>query len=237
MPANRACVRPKATAGTLRERILVYCAGTLLLAAAAFVAAVVVYDRRSAEGGADVSASGSSGRVAGIGTDQNGRRREGSTQPPPLTPGSLWQPVSMAEVDAADIPAYKEVVEGRALVRIVHQAVPLQVGDRVAVAIPQIGKTYRPVVDRVETGPGSTHSVAGHVEISDGSQHRFVYTVGPRSTFAHIGTPNGTFELVANRHLGWLMPSANMDQHVDYSKPDYYIVRPNGPDRPGHVQR
>ena len=53
--------------------------------------------------------------------------------------------------------------------------------------------------------------------------NRFVITVGPRNTFAHIGTSRGTFELVATGgQLGWLMPTANMDQHVDYSQPDYY---------------
>lgn len=46
-----------------------------------------------------------------------------------------------------------------------------------------------------------------------------------------LGVPAGTYELVAPGELGWLMPSVNMDQHVDYSQPDYYIP---GQDDPRH---
>ena len=109
----------------------------------------------------------------------------------------------------------------------------MAVGDRLDVRLPQLGETYSPVVERVQNGPGATRSVTGLATDSDGGKHRFIYTVGPRSTFATIGTREGVFELVANAELGWLMPAANMYRNVDYSKPDYYIVRPGGPDRPG----
>lgn len=142
---------------------------------------------------------------------------------------ALWQAVEPRTVEAARLPAYKEVVEGRALVRLLAPQRPFAVGDRPALPIPQLGETYHALVERVEVGPGSTRSVAGHASIDSG-RHLFVYTVGPRSTFARIGTPHGTFELVANGELGWLMPTANMDRHVDYTKPDSFIVRP-GADR------
>ena len=158
-------------------------------------------------------------------------------QAAPLRPvaGALWQVVDPSAVDAARLPAYKEVVEGRALVRLLPRQGPFAAGDRPAVPVPQLGETYHPLVERVKVGPGSTHSVAGHASGIDGSRHLFVYTVGPRSTFARIGTPHGTFELVANGELGWLMPTANMDRHVDYDKPHTYIVRPGGANRPSDV--
>ena len=156
------------------------------------------------------------------------------------TPGSLWQPVApeLAAVVASHLdgppssPDYADV-EGKALVRLVNRGRPLAVGDRLDVRLPQLGETYSPVVERIQNGPGATRSVTGQATDSDGGKHRFIYTVGPRSTFATIGTRAGVFELVANAELGWLMPAANMYRDVDYSKPDYYIVRAGGPDRPG----
>lgn len=154
-----------------------------------------------------------------------------------LPPDALWRPVDESTVDPQSVPAYKEVVEGRVLVQLADTQRRLAVGDRVSVSIPQLGETYRPVVERIETGPGTTRSFVGSSAATDDQRHRLVFTQGPRSTFAHIGTPQGTYELVANGELGWLMPTANMDQHVDYSKPDYYIVRPGGPDRPQDARR
>ena len=71
-------------------------------------------------------------------------------------------------------------------------------------------------------------SYIGLLREADGRGYRFIITAGARNTFAHVGTSRGTFELVASDELGWLMPTANMDQHVDYSKPDY-IIREESP--------
>ena len=156
---------------------------------------------------------------------------------PSTEPRSLWQPVEQSAVDAADIPAFAYVadVPGKALVRVAALAAPRAVGDRVEVEIPQLDAAIQLVVERVQEGPGSTRSVSGQAEDGSGGRRGFVLTTGPRSMFARIGTPEGAFELAANRDLGWLMPAANMDRHVDYSKPDTYIVRPGGPDRPGQA--
>ena len=150
-------------------------------------------------------------------------------------PQPLWQPVEPDTVDPADIPAFAYVadVPGKALVRVAPLAAPRAVGDSIEVEIPQLNAAFQLVVERVQEGPGSTRSVSGHAEDGNGGRHSFVLTTGPRTTFARIGTPEGAYELAANRELGWLMPAANMDRHVDYSKPDTYIVRPGGPDRPG----
>ena len=150
-------------------------------------------------------------------------------------PQPLWQPVEPSAVDPADIPAFAYVadVPGKALVRVAPLAAPRAIGDSIEVEIPQLDAAFQLVVERVQEGPGSTRSVSGHAEDGSGGRHSFVLTTGPRTTFARIGTPEGAYELAANRELGWLMPAANMDRHVDYSKPDTYIVRPGGPDRPG----
>ena len=134
----------------------------------------------------------------------------------------LWQVVDEGTVD--ELPSYKEVVPGRALVRMANLSPAWDVGDRIAVEIPQIGALYRPVIEEIKAGPGGRRSFVGVLAEEAGRRYGFVITVGPGSAFAYLSTPWGSYELVAQGELGWLMPTANMDQHVDYSKPDYLIV-------------
>ena len=161
--------------------------------------------------------------------DSKGRRinRAGLSDSPPIDrpvgADSAWVVVDPATVD--ELPPYKEAVAGRALVRV-SDALRLGVmTDRVVIAVPQVGQIYEGVIEVVETDPWGNISYVGLIRDVDDRDYRFLITAGARNTFAHIGTSRGTFELVVTGGtLGWLMPSVNMDQHVDYSKPDYYIV-------------
>jgi len=141
-------------------------------------------------------------------------------------PGALWQPIDESSV--AELPAYKEVVQDRVLIRVTDAATAWRVGQSIPIAIPQLNQVYTPVIERIESAPGGVRSYIGTLTAAAGLAHGFTITTGPRNTFAHLSTPFGTYELVASGELGWLMPTANMDQHVDYSVPDFVI--PEGPD-------
>ena len=139
---------------------------------------------------------------------------------------------TVADIDAVDpllVPVYKETVEDAVLMSLPEGMGAWSVGDRIVIPVPQLDAVYTPVIDGVETALGINRSYVGR--LTDGEfPYSFVITVGERNTFAHLGTPQGTYELVGNTRLAWLMPTANMDQHVDYSKPDYFI--PEEPGRP-----
>ena len=134
---------------------------------------------------------------------------------------ALWQPVALADVAPGDIPAYKEVVAGRVLVRFADPLGGWAVGDRFAVAIPQLNARYAPTVDRIARGPGDIRTYAGTLHTDDRRDYGYVLTVSDRNTFAHLSTPFGLYEVVGDDRFGWLMPTANMDQHRDLSVPDY----------------
>ena len=144
-----------------------------------------------------------------------------------LPDDAAWRPVDPEAVDPTRIPAYKETVEGAVLVALDDAIGAWRVGDEIAIAVPQIDALYRPTIARLETGLGNNRSYIGR--LVDGPVPRsFVITVGERNTFANLSTPEGDYELVGNTELAWLMPVANMDRHVDYSKPDYFIRGRNG---------
>ena len=134
---------------------------------------------------------------------------------------NAWRIVNPGSVN--ELPPYKEVVPGRVLVRV-SEALRLGMGgDRIALAVPQLGTTFEGVVERFETDSYGNVSYIGLLTEADGRNYRFIITAGAHNTFAHIGTSHGSYELVANSELGWLMPTAGMDQHVDYSQLDYIL--------------
>ena len=144
-----------------------------------------------------------------------------------VSANAAWVPVDIGAVEPDRVPIYKEVIEGRVLVTLEPDMWTWDVGEKISIEVPQIGETYESVIDRVETGLGVNRSYIGHL-IDDDRPYSFVITVGERNAFAHLSTPEGSYELVGNTEFAWLMPTANMDQHVDYSKPDYFIPGESG---------
>ena len=186
--------------------------------------------------GSAPGAGGGGGQATGSPPSEGSANDVGSLGAAALEDGAepasaaLWQIVDEASV--AELPAYKEVVEDRALVRVTGGADGWRVGQRIAVPVPQLGELYTPVVERIEAGPSGVRSYVGTLTEDAGRAFRFTITTGPGNTFAHLSTPHGTYELVATGELGWLMPTANMDQHVDYSVPDFVY-----PDEPVDLAR
>lgn len=155
---------------------------------------------------------------------------EGASSQTPGTPSSArnigWELVDPASVN--ELPPYKEVVPGRALVRILNAIEKWDVGDQIFLSVPQLGSEFDGVIETTTQDADGNRTYLGMLREPDGRRYRFLVTAGPKNTFAHIGTSRGTFELVATGPLGWLMPTVYMDQHVDYSQPDYYIPEQAG---------
>lgn len=132
-----------------------------------------------------------------------------------------WVVVDPGSVN--ELPPYKEFVSGRVLVRVSEALRLGAAGDRIELTVPQIGRAFEGVVEQVEADSFGNVTYIGFLTEANGQDYRFVITAGPSNTFATIATSLGSYELVASHDLGWLMPSAQMDQHVDYSQPDYFI--------------
>lgn len=137
----------------------------------------------------------------------------------------VWRAVDEQAVDV--LPLYEDGWSevGRTLVDVsgaVDAAGTWQVGDWMAVELPQLGETYESTVERIDR-LGHVHSVRGLIVDGDGRERRVVVTVGPGRVFAYVDTAAGPYELVANDRLGWLLPSSSMMAGIDFSKPDYLL--------------
>ena len=135
-----------------------------------------------------------------------------------------WSAADRGAVEPDRLPPYQETFTDAELVSLASDMRTWRAGTRVEFDIPQTGATLESVIERVETGLAGNISYIGRV-VGQDSPHRIVVTVGTRNAFAYIGSARGGYEMVGNREFGWLMTSAGMDRHVDYSKPDYYVPR------------
>ena len=140
---------------------------------------------------------------------------------------TLWRRLDERSVTAGTPPYEGRWSKaGRVLVDVseaVAAARTWRVGDRVGVEIPQLGERYEGPIDRIDVGPGHASAARGLAADSDGHMRRFVVTVGPGRVFAYVDTRAGSYELVGNDRLAWLLPSSNMMAGIDFSRPDYII--------------
>ena len=164
--------------------------------------------------------------------------------PPGDVPGSdlqrqrlarpLWRVVDEGSVKEAPPYAESWSEAGRVLVDVTatsQWAHAWQVGDRLAVEVPQLGGLREWAVERIDEGQdGRSRSVRGWID-GDGQRRRIVVTVGPGRVLAYIDTPQGPVELMGNARLAWLLPSSSMMAGIDFSKPDYILPERQGRDR------
>ncbi|MDE2816084.1 MAG: hypothetical protein OXK81_05210 [Chloroflexota bacterium] len=88
-------------------------------------------------------------------------------------------------------------------------------GDRVSMLLPQVGASYEGGIDRIYEALGHSRSARGWTIGDDGRKRRFVVTVGPTRVFAYVDTAEGSYELVADTRLGWLLPTSSMLAGID----------------------
>ena len=96
--------------------------------------------------------------------------------------------------------------------------------------LPQLGESYRAVIEEVDVGPGGAIAAVGRFAAGDGGVRRYVLTAAPGNVFAYVDTPAGPYELRADADVGWLLPSASMaamDDSMaamdDVGRPDYIL--------------
>ncbi len=94
--------------------------------------------------------------------------------------------------------------------------------DQLVITVPQTQEQFLVTIAEVSTTLGTNRTYKGKI-VEEESSYSFLITVGERNVFANFTTSEGSFELVGNNKYAWLMLTENMDQHVDYTKDDFFI--------------
>ena len=147
----------------------------------------------------------------------------------PLAVDRLWRPVDGRSVGS--LPPFEESwsKQGRVLVDVsaaVSAAPTWRVGDRLAVDLPQLGQRFESAIDRITEGSDGSRSVRGLIVEDDGRERRLVVTVGPTRVFAYIDTSLGSYELIADSRMGWLLPTSSLLASWDFSRSDVVMPEP-----------
>ena len=180
------------------------------------------------EWGADRSTDEIGGGLAAIPGEQDAGPPEnepvgalGESAVEPASQG--WAVADPNAIGPDGIPRYNETVQDSVLVALSDEMWAWQAGDEIVLTVPQIGARYVTTIDRVDTGLGNRSYVG---RLMEGEMpYSFLITVGDRRALAYLGTPEGSYQLVGDTESAWLMPTAKiLDEYIDYSKPDFYIV-------------
>jgi|TARA_B110000240_G_C13428626_1_gene422693 hypothetical protein len=125
--------------------------------------------------------------------------------------------------EVPDIPYYQGDIEDAVPVKIDYDSLlKLSIGQTIIVEVPQQKFQLEAVIQNIKTKIKGIKTI---VAASPDNSANLLVTIGEKSTFANISTPRASYEFVGTTSYGWLMPSANMDQDVDYTKPDYVIEK------------
>ena len=97
-----------------------------------------------------------------------------------------------------------------------------EVGDEIDMFIPQENRSYRGEVTKVDITAAGNRVLTGFFE-ADKQRHRFIFTTGQYQTFGTLQTAIGRYQLEARNGLGRLISTAEINQKLDFSSPDYLI--------------
>lgn len=104
-----------------------------------------------------------------------------------------------------------------------HQQVKtLNIGDHLSLSIPQTGQAYDIEIQRVTKHQNGTRTLTAEITNTP-MPYRVVVTEGPKTTFATINTPEGTFSLDAAGEEAWLVSQQDLDRLIDPNFLDYQI--------------
>ena len=152
-------------------------------------------------------------------------KNDNSTNTTSARQAYLWA-VAATPTDV-DIPGAQSEIEGAMLLKFDSEKLrELQTGDVLIINIPRTSTEFNLNIEKIEIHPGDIKVISARQQ-GNAARARLLLTLGQQNTFANLASTYGNYELVGNTETGWLMPSANMDQHVDPSKPDYVIPARN----------
>ncbi len=147
--------------------------------------------------------------------------------PTPLLPGK--QPLNAADIwRVAENPASVSAPKIRGDVQNAKLAefdrikiASLQKGDVMQILIPQLNRRYAIQVTGVSVTTNGNRVISGRI---DGTPNSSIFTLGAKSLFATVGTPDGIFNVSGNHTYAWIVEARELNRHVDSGEKDYVIA-------------
>ena len=110
----------------------------------------------------------------------------------------------------------------------------LNVDDEIDLYIPQENRSYRGEVAKISVTAAGNRVLSGFFD-SEMRRYRFIFTVGASQTFGTLQTGQGRYQLEVRNGLGRIVSAEQLNQNLDFSKPDYLIPKRREPMGQGTV--
>ncbi len=140
----------------------------------------------------------------------------------PLLAQAAWREIP--ETIGQPLPPLRAGTENQRLIALDRTYLrELKVGQTLEVLIPQLAREYPVTIKEAKTTARGSRVIRGN--ILDDRRFGFLLTLGPKTTFATIGTPAGVFNLTGSRDLAFIVPGRELTRRVE-SGLDYVISEP-----------
>lgn len=140
---------------------------------------------------------------------------------PQFPPRKLRQ--AWYETNAKDsklIPRPQDIPGDSAYVTLTGDFDQWLLGTPVEVTIPQTGKRYRSIVDRIAPDELGNVTIYAKPDTDEEEFQRLILTFSNEQTLAYVSTTLGSYELTASEKGGWITSTNSLQAKRDYSYKD-----------------
>ena len=140
------------------------------------------------------------------------------TQLPARREHDAW--TTLASEYELDALRWQNVPDEAQFVKLNHDFDDWLLGTPVAIYIPQIDTTYHSTVDRIVPNELGATTIYAKPTKEEPVFRRLILTFDETNAMAFVLTHNGSWELVGEHGIGWLVSTQALKMKQDYSKPD-----------------
>ena len=146
------------------------------------------------------------------------------TQNPPdpqFPPRSLRQAWYQATVEDEELfPRPENLPSDSSYVTLTGEYDQWLLGTPVEIAIPQIGKKYRSIVDEITPDEFGNTIIHAKPDTDEDEFRRLILTFNDSHTLAYVSTTLGSYELTGSERVGWITSTNSLQKRRDYSQKD-----------------
>ena len=139
-------------------------------------------------------------------------------QYPPRKLRQAWYETSAK--DSKLIPRPQDIPSDSTYVTLKGEFDQWLLGTPVEVTIPQTGKRYRSIVDRIAPDEFGNVTIYAKPDTDEEEFLRLILTYSGEQTLAYVSTTSGSYELTGSERGGWLTSTNSLQAKRDYSYKD-----------------
>ncbi|MYD42522.1 MAG: hypothetical protein F4W90_01360 [Gammaproteobacteria bacterium] len=90
----------------------------------------------------------------------------------------------------------------------------------VTIEVPHIDASFEALIERIERNSPKSTTIYGIPSENEEELHRLIVTFSENRTLAYISSARGSWELVGDREIGWIVATIDLKKSQDYSETD-----------------